>query len=304
MDLNERITIGIPVYNNEKFIRKHIESIFSQTYQQFRIIISNNGSTDRTSEICEELSKTYDRIIFFNHDKNRGAYWNFNFILKQVKTEYFVMAAPDDIWSKNFLESNMNILDKSKDFVGSIGNCSVFTRINNTGDNEIDIKHLDNQSKFQYVHPVEDNFKERIKFYLNFNMGAQYYSVFRTNDIQYANFFSNKKNYGIWQADLVTILKILKKGKLSVDTNSFFYKEVSSTSNSIIQYMRKMGFSKADILFSKIIFSNWFLREFGLKIYFQNFGNLIRYNLVWTNTVCGEVLRMIKRTVTGKEKYW
>ena len=106
------------------------------------------------------------------------------------------------------------------------------------------------------------------------------------------------------QADLVTILKILKKGKLSVDTNSFFYKEISSTSNSIIQYMRKMGFSKADILFSKIIFSNWFLREFGLKIYFQNFGNLIRYNLAWTNTVCGEVLRMIKRTVTGKEKYW
>ena len=56
MDLNERITIGIPVYNSEKFIRKHIESIFSQTYQQFRLIISNNGSTDRTSEICEELS--------------------------------------------------------------------------------------------------------------------------------------------------------------------------------------------------------------------------------------------------------
>ena len=56
MDLNERITIGIPVYNSEKFIRKHIESIFSQTYQQFRIIISNNGSTDKTSEICEELS--------------------------------------------------------------------------------------------------------------------------------------------------------------------------------------------------------------------------------------------------------
>jgi len=304
MSFNERITIGIPVYNSEKFIRKHIESIFLQTNQQFRIIISNNGSTDNTSEICEELSKTYDKITFFNHEKNRGAYWNFNFILEQVKTEYFVMAAPDDIWSKNFLESNTNILDKCKDFVGSIGNCSVFTREKNTENNEIKIKHLENHNKFQYVHPVEGNFEERIKFYLNFNMGAQYYSVFRTKDIQYANFFNDKKNYGMWQADLATILKILKKGKLNVDTNSSFYKEVSSTSNSIIGYMRKMNFSGIDIIFSKIIFCNWFLREFGFRMYFQNLGSLTRYNLAWSNTICGEILRMTKRSISGKGKYW
>lgn len=304
MDFNGKITIGIPVYNSEKFIRKHIETIFLQTNQQFRIIISNNGSTDNTSEICQELAKTYEQITFFNHEKNRGAYWNFNFILERVETEYFVMAAPDDIWSKNFLESNMNILDKSKDFVGSIGNCSVFTREKNVDGNDTEIKHLKNDKKFQYVHPVEGNFEERIKFYLNFNMGAQYYSVFRTKDIQYANFFSDKKNHGMWQADLATILKILKKGKLNVDTNSSFHKEVSSTSNSIIGYMRKMDFSVKDILFSKVIFCNWFLKEFGVRMYFKNLGSMIRYNLAWGNTICGEILRIIKRSISGKDKYW
>jgi glycosyltransferase involved in cell wall biosynthesis len=62
--MQPKITIGIPVYNSEKFIKKHIESICSQTFQNFCIIISDNGSIDKTSEICEEMSKSDNRIIF------------------------------------------------------------------------------------------------------------------------------------------------------------------------------------------------------------------------------------------------
>ena len=75
-----KITIGIPVYNGEKVIKKHIESICSQTFQNFCIIISDNGSTDKTSEICEEISKVDNRIIFLKQEKNKGVYWNMNFL--------------------------------------------------------------------------------------------------------------------------------------------------------------------------------------------------------------------------------
>ena len=304
MNKESKITIGIPVYNSEQFIKKHIQSISLQTFQNFSIIISDNGSTDKTSEICEQLSKIDNRIIFFKHEKNRGAYWNFNFIIDQLKTEYFVMAAPDDIWSKNFLESNMNILDKSKELVGSIGECSLFNRIEDSTTQKIKISILKNIKQFQYVHPAKGELEERIKFHLNFSMGSQYYSIFRTKEIQYANFYKKNTNHGMWQADLATILKILKKGKLHVDENSFFQKEVRITSGSVIQYMKNMNFTRSEILFSKIIFSKWFLNEFGTKLFFQNIKILIKYNILWVKAIIGEILRMIKRIITGKEKYW
>ncbi len=299
-----KITIGIPVYNSEEFIKKHIKSIYSQTFQNFSIIISDNGSTDKTSEICQQLSETDDRIKFFKHEKNKGAYWNFNFIINHSKTKYFVMAAPDDIWSKNFLESNINILDKSKELVGSIGECSLFNRIKDSTTHKNKISVLKNIKQFQYVHPVKDKLKERIKFYLKFNMGPQYYSIFRTKDIQFANFYKEKHNCGMWQADFVTILKILKKGKLHVDQNSFYHKEVSEKSHSIIQYMKNTDFITNEILFSKIIFSYWFFKEFGIKLFFQNIVVLIKYNISWTKTIVGEIIRIMYRMITKKKKYW
>lgn len=304
MIMQPKITIGIPVYNSEKFIKKHIKSICSQTFQNFCVIISDNGSTDKTSEICEEIVKIDNRIIFLKQEKNKGAYWNFNFLINQSKTKYFVMAAPDDIWSKNFLESNMQILDESEELVGSIGECNLFNRIKNPVTDKIEISILKNIKQFQYVHPVNGKLDERIKFYLNFNMASQYYSIFRTKEIQWANFYKNNTNYGIWQADLATILKILKKGKLNVDEKSFFQKEVRVTSGSIIQYMKNMNFTTSEILFSKIIFSKWFLNEFGEKMFFQNIKTLIKFNVSWIKTIIGENLRMMKRISTKKKRYW
>ena len=64
------ITIGIPIFNGEKKIDERIKEILSQTYQDFCIIISDNGSTDATRKICENLSKMHDRITFFHHKEN------------------------------------------------------------------------------------------------------------------------------------------------------------------------------------------------------------------------------------------
>ena len=303
MNKKPKITVGIPVYNNEKVIKKRIQDICSQTFQDFTIVISDNGSTDQTRKICEEISKMDDRITFFHHKENKGAYWNFNFVLNKAETKYFVMAALDDIWSKNFLESNINILEKCK-VVGSIGECSLFNRIIDSNTHKSEINILKNSRKYQYVHPVKGELKEKIRFYLDFQMGAQFYSIFHTKDIKFANFYRNKANYGMWQSDFATILKILKKGDLHVDSESFFYKEVSTKSRSIIKYMKIMNFSTSDILFSKTIFSVWFFKEFGTKLFLKNFGVLLRSNFSWGRTIFGEMLRMCKRIIYGQEKYW
>jgi hypothetical protein len=61
--------------------------------------------------------------------------------------------------------------------------------------------------------------------------------------------------------------------------------------------MRKMKFSKSGILFLKIIFSSWFLKEFGIRKYFKNFHVLLFYNVKWLKTMIGEIIRMYKRLI-------
>ena len=300
----KKVSIGLPVFNEEKLIRKKLESILSQTFQDFTIVISDNGSTDQTRKICEEMSKIDDRITFSHHKENKGPYWNYNFVLNKAETEYFVMAAPDDIWSENFLESNINILEKCKELVGSVGECSLFNRIIDSNTHKFEINILKKSRKYQYVHPVKGELKEKIRFYLDFQMGAQFYSIFHTKDIKFANFYRNKANYGMWQSDFAAILKILKRGDLHVDLESFFYKEVSTKSHSTIKYMKIFNFSISEILFSKAIFSVWFFKEFGTKLFLKNFGVLLNSNFSWGGTIFGEVLRICKRMIYGQEKYW
>ena len=291
------LSIGLPIYNGGKFIKKRIESILNQTFKDFELTISDNASTDTTQMICEEYLKKDKRIRYIRQEKNMGEVWNFDFILDKAETKYFVMASADDIWSKNFLEKNVEFLEKNEQFVGSISEVSLFHRNGN------DIKLINNTKKFQYVISTNGNFEKRLSSYLKYNMATQYYSVFKTEDIKFGNIFNNLHNK-MWQADFATILKILKRGELNVDTESFYHKEVTKQSKSIIQYMRKMKFSISDVLFSKIVFSSWFLKEFGIKEYSKNFHMLLFYNIKWLRTMIGEIIRMYKRLIFGQEKYW
>jgi len=299
-----KLTIGLPTYNCENIIGNKIEELLKQSFKDYVLIISDNNSTDNTGKICESMSKKDNRIVFFQQDKNKGPFWNFNFLLQKAQTDYFVMITPDDILSKNFLESNINILEKCKELVGSIGECSLFNRIIDSNSHKFEINILKNSRKYQYVHPVKGELKEKIRFYLDFQMGSQFFSVFRTKDIKFANFYRNKANYGMWQSDFAAILKILKRGNLHVDLESFFYKEVSTKSHSVIKYMKIFNFSISEILFSKAIFSVWFFKEFGTKLFLKNFGVLLGSNFSWGGTIFGEVLRMCKRMICRQEKYW
>ena len=59
------VSIGIPVYNGEKYIREALDSVLAQTYQNIEVIISDNASTDRTQAICVDYSKRHPRINYF-----------------------------------------------------------------------------------------------------------------------------------------------------------------------------------------------------------------------------------------------
>lgn len=294
----------MPVYNGEDVLKQRLESIINQSHSNFLLIISDNGSTDKSQEICEEMSKKDERITYFRHEENKGGYWNFNFVLKKAKTKYFVWAAVDDIWSQNFLEKNIDVLEKNENVVGSIGELSAFNRIKDPLTHEIKIKVLENTKKFQYVHPAYGDIEEKIKFYLNYSMGSPIFGVYRTDKLQKATTFEHFKNSSMWMGDLAYILNIIKEGDFEVVNDAFMYKHVTERSTSVIEYMKKENFNLKQIIFINFPFTFWCLRNLGLKIFLKNFGYFIKLNIKGEYSIMAESVRMCKRIICRQEKYW
>ncbi len=98
------VTIGLPVFNGENFLREAIESLLNQSFTDFELIISDNASTDATGEIIREFQKQDPRIRYTRQPANIGASENYLFVLEQAKSDLFMWATHDDVWASNWLE--------------------------------------------------------------------------------------------------------------------------------------------------------------------------------------------------------
>jgi len=104
------VSIGLPVYNGEDHLEEVLDSLLKQKYKNFEIIISDNKSTDRTSAICKKFAEKNNKIFYFKQKKNIGAINNFNFVLSKAKGSYFMWAAADDLWHKDYLKILVKLL--------------------------------------------------------------------------------------------------------------------------------------------------------------------------------------------------
>ena len=103
-----KVSIGMPVYNGEKYILKALDSLLGQTFTDFELIISDNASTDNTYLICQEYTKNDSRVKLIRQTKNMGAIWNFEFVFKEATGVYFMWAAADDMWAEDWIEKLLN----------------------------------------------------------------------------------------------------------------------------------------------------------------------------------------------------
>ena len=110
-----RVSVGMPIFNSARFIRQAVDSVLGQLFTDFELIISDNASTDDTSVICQEYAMRDKRIRYFRQGENKGAHFNFNFVLAQARGEYFMWAAYDDKWDSTCLLKYTSVLDDDKD---------------------------------------------------------------------------------------------------------------------------------------------------------------------------------------------
>ena len=106
-----RVAIGLPVYNGENYLRPALESILAQTFTDWELILSDNGSKDGTEAICREFAARDPRVRYHREEANRGAAWNFNRVLRLCRSPLFRWAAHDDVCSPELLEKCVAALE-------------------------------------------------------------------------------------------------------------------------------------------------------------------------------------------------
>ena len=102
----EKVDILLATYNGEKYLEEQLNSILNQTYSNFKLIISDDCSTDDTRNIIKKYAQKDDRIKYFFQEKNLGVISNFEFLLEKVESEFFMFSDQDDIWKENKIEKS------------------------------------------------------------------------------------------------------------------------------------------------------------------------------------------------------
>ena len=111
------ISIGLPVYNGERYLAKSIESLLSQSFGDFELIISDNASTDRTGEICRDFAARDKRIRYYRNEVNLGAAPNYNRVFELASGRYFKWAAHDDMYAPHCIGRCLEMIETSSDVV-------------------------------------------------------------------------------------------------------------------------------------------------------------------------------------------
>src|SRR5262245_52172325 len=111
MPKRPRVSIGLPVFNGELYVEEALNSLLSQSFSDYELIISDNASTDSTPDICERYAARDPRIRFYRNDQNRGLAWNCNRVFQLSTGEYFKWAHHDDLCKPDFILRCVDVLD-------------------------------------------------------------------------------------------------------------------------------------------------------------------------------------------------
>ena len=120
-----KVTTVIPAYNVEHYIREAIESVLFQTYKDIELIVVDDGSTDRTTEIVKNFGS---KIEYVRHAENKGLSVARNTGIRQAKGKYLAFLDADDIWIPTKIEEQVKLLEGNEDLALVYSNCHKIDR--------------------------------------------------------------------------------------------------------------------------------------------------------------------------------
>lgn len=176
-----KVTVLMPVYNAEFYIKESIDSILKQTFEDFEFLIFNDGSTDNSADIVRSYNDK--RIKFFDNKQNKGYVYHLNYGIQIAKGEYISRMDADDISHPMRLKKQVEFMDRNP----KIGVCGTWFII-------IDSNHI--------VKPATDNTRIRLSLLKDSAIGHPTV-ILRTNllkkyGLQYDASFVPAEDYLFW----------------------------------------------------------------------------------------------------------
>src|SRR5260221_2874704 len=130
MTMRARVFVLIPIFNIAKYVADAINSVLSQTYQDWEILVLDDGSSDNSSDIVSEFVAKDSRITYHKNDSTIGMVQNWNKGISFCQSELFIKLDGDDFWAPDMLEEAVKILDNYSD-VGLV--FTAYVKVNSEG---------------------------------------------------------------------------------------------------------------------------------------------------------------------------
>ena len=109
----ELVSVITPAFNSERFISETINSVLSQTYQNWELLIVDDCSKDKTAEIVASFQENDSRIKYFYNSTNKGSAFSRNLALQKAKGKWIAFLDSDDLWNPDKLEKQIEFMKKN-----------------------------------------------------------------------------------------------------------------------------------------------------------------------------------------------
>jgi glycosyltransferase involved in cell wall biosynthesis len=149
--LRPTVTLGMPVYNSERFLAASLDSLLKQDFHDFELIISDNASTDRSGEICREYAARDSRIRYVRQPRNIGAVANWNYLVHVARGRYFKWASSNDVCAPQLLSLCVAGLEARRDAVLCYGRTALIDDDGSVlGEYPYDVEILDARASIRF----------------------------------------------------------------------------------------------------------------------------------------------------------
>ena len=197
-----KVSIGLPVYNGEPYLRGALESLLAQDYPSLEFIISDNASTDGTFDLCCEFAERDARLRLYRNDTNIGSAANFNRVFELADGPYFTWAAHDDLMHPTYIAKCVRALEDNPGVV--LCGCDI-NFIDETG------AALDYPGEYNRLDTSEMTLRERVKSLTRMTNWYSLYGVARTSALRRTRLMTSALG-----CDVVLLMELLFQGQTKV----------------------------------------------------------------------------------------
>jgi glycosyltransferase involved in cell wall biosynthesis len=219
-----KVSVGLPVYNGEKYLRQTIESVLKQTWTDYELIISDNNSSDTTGIICEEYAKKDWRIKYLRSIELSPAPENFNKVLQEARGKYFIWVAADDVWDPRYIEELVRVLDTDQNCVGANGWVCFIDESGSSVRRPVLNEDWEHNSVYRRLESLA-SFQPGVNLYL--------YSLYRTVELQAIGVRCYRSHpFRVRFLEFPTLFAVAAKGKVRASPQARFYYRIHPDQDS------------------------------------------------------------------------